>query len=96
MVKSFFIIFLLCSNVVFAALPPLAQSSREIHAILESSKTYELLGGAEPIEEILHNKSGYLLITTRQQLQVDIHYLPSDKMGPTPFKLEFYTVTPRK
>ncbi len=84
---------LFVTNPMFSALPPLAQSSREIEAILDSPKTYQLLGGAEPIEQIVRTINGYLLITDRKELLVDIHYLPSNKIGPIEFELYFHLPT---
>ena len=89
---NIFAFLLLCSTQAYAALPPLAQSSREIQAILESPQTYNLLGGADPIEQIDRTNTGYLIATKNKQLQVDVHYLRNGKIGPAQFELEFLPV----
>ena len=78
------------SSTAFAALPPLAQSQREIRAILDAPETYHLLGGAEPIEQIVHTDNSYTVITAHQKLMVDIEYQRSGKIGPAEFKLHFH------
>jgi hypothetical protein len=82
---------LIASSPTYAALPPLAQSAREIKAILEAPETFDLLTGAEPIEQIARTKNGYLLVTKHRELLVDIEYLPMEKMGPAKFKLIFHS-----
>lgn len=89
MTKTMLAILLASSSMAFAALPPLAQSEREIKAILDSHETYQLLGGAEPIDQIVRTENGYLLITAHKELLVDIHYLPA-KIGPAEFELSFH------
>ena len=86
-----FIGLLLASQTAFAALPPLAQSSREIQKILESKETYKLLGGAEPLDQIVRTENGYLLITAHKELLVDIRYERTGKIGPAQFELFFHT-----
>jgi hypothetical protein len=81
---------LFASQAAFAALPPLAQGNREIQAILQSQETYSLLGGAERIEQIIRTENGYLLITARKELLVEIKYIPTDKIGPAAFELVFH------
>jgi hypothetical protein len=90
MTKTLLAIMLASSSVACAALPPLAQSGREIKAILDSQETYTLLGGEEPIDQIVRTENGYLLITAHKQLLVDIRYLPFKKIGPAEFELGFH------
>lgn len=91
MTKTMLAILLASSSVAFAALPPLAQSEREIKAILDSQEAYKLLGGAEPIDQIVRTENGYLLITAHKELLVDVHYLPAKKIGPAEFELSFHS-----
>ncbi len=82
---------LVASSTAFAALPPLAQSIRELEAILQSDQTYSRLGGGSPIVEIDRVADGYLIKTNQQEMQVDVVYQPSKNIGPIPFKLVFHT-----
>lgn len=72
-----------------AALPPLAQSIREIEAIIKDPQLYQLLDSAESIRDIKRTDGGYLVITAHQSLEVTITYLPSDRPGPAKFALQF-------
>ncbi len=81
---------LLFGNMAFAALPPLAQSNREIQAILAAPETYYLLGGAERIDQIIRCEKGYLLLTKSKELLVDICYIHTGKIGPAEFELKFH------
>lgn len=82
------------TTAAFAALPPLAQSSREMQAILESPVAYELLGGGEPIIKILRCQNGYIVFTASKELWVDVHYLKNGKIGPAEFELELHLAAP--
>ena len=88
--RTVLITLVLSTSAAFAALPPLAQSSREIQAILESPEAYQLLGGAEPINKILRCDNRYIVFTASKELWVDVHYLKNGKIGPAEFKLEFH------
>jgi len=80
----------LISSSLFGILPPLAQSSRELQAILSDSRTLELLGSAALLHSVVKVKDGYLLMTRDSILQVDVEYLPSSRMGPASFALHFH------
>ena len=75
---------------LFAALPPLAQSSREIQALVADSRIHTLLGSAEAIEEIIRTASGYVVMTKKNLLRVDVEYQSASRPGPVPFKLHFH------
>lgn len=87
--KKLFLLSLFATTASYAALPPLAQSSREIERIMESRELYQKLSGAEAIEQILRSPSGYLIKTAHQQIQVNVIYTPSHKIGPAEFTLSF-------
>lgn len=74
----------------YAALPPLAQSVRELQAILADPHVQEELGSAEAIEEIVRTDNGYELKTQSRRLPVDVQYKPAKRPGPVPFELQFY------
>lgn len=71
------------------ALPPFAQTSREIQAILQSPETHRLIGSAEAILEIIRQENGYLVISTHHELFVEVQYPHTGKIGPADFELVF-------
>jgi hypothetical protein len=74
----------------FAALPPLAQSTREMQALLSDPHMQGWLGSAEPIQSIIRMQNGYLIMTQNYAMRVDINYGGEDRLiGPVPFTLEF-------
>lgn len=83
--------FILLASSGFALLPPLAQSTREIQAVLVDARLHETLGSGEVIKEIIRNEQGYLIVSYNYSLQVDIHYIRGDQngIGPAKFRLEF-------
>ena len=92
--KKYFLaalIFLFPVVTPFAALPPLAQTSREIQAILSDSHCQEYLGSAELIQNVVRTKEGYLVMTLNYLMRVDIEYkLAHTRVGPAHFELLFY------
>ncbi len=87
--KKFLLLALVLSGSVYAALPPFAQSAREIDAIVTDPDLYELLGSAEMIEQIIKTDGGFAVISTHYYLRVDVEYLPSRLVGPASFQLRF-------
>lgn len=83
--------FVLIASTTFAALPPLAQSTREMQALLSDGKFYESLGSAEQIKEIIRTDQGYLILTQNYVMRVDVKYGGGDRkiIGPIHFELEF-------
>ena len=82
---------LISGQTAFALLPPFAQSCQEIETILKAPETANLLGEADPIEQIVSTENGYLIVTKKQELLVDVQYIKSGKIGPQQFKLKFHT-----
>ncbi|MBS4168251.1 hypothetical protein [Parachlamydia sp. AcF125] len=72
-----------------ALLSPLAQSSVEIKAILDDKKFSEWVGAGEKIEKIKKNKEGYQVETSHSKFYVRVVSIPSHKIGPQQFQLEF-------
>lgn len=87
--KKLFFIFL--SSSAFAALPPLAQSTRELQTLLSDPRVYQSLGSAEIIQNITRTETGYLIVTQHYALPVDIKYGEGDRkiIGPQEFEFEF-------
>ena|SRR5579872_7024823 len=83
--------FLFLSTTLFGALPPLAQSVREMQAILADSHIQDL-GSAEAILEIVKVDSGYLVISQNYSMLVDVNYKTQEqkKVGPVQFQLQFH------
>lgn len=84
-------VFILLAQASFAALPPLAQSTREFQALLSDAKFYDSLGSAERIRDILRTEHGFLVFTEHYVMRVDILYGGRDQrlIGPVHFELEF-------
>lgn len=83
-------IFLSCKG--FAILPPMAQSIREMKAILDDSRLYDSFGAGEVIRQMIRLKEGYLVITNHYEMVVGVRYQRDQRhIGPTPFKLEFHS-----
>ena len=75
---------------VLAALPPLAQSIREIQTMVGDSELYTRLGSGETIQDIVRTESGYIVRTSHYLLHVDVEYKMAKHPGPTPFQLRFH------
>jgi hypothetical protein len=75
---------------LFSALPPFAQSSREVQAILADPRAEQFLGSGQPIQTIERKGNGYEISTARSSIWVDILYSPAKRPGPIPFELEFH------
>lgn len=87
-------IFFICiASASFAALPPLAQSTRELQALLSDSHFYPSLGSAESLKEIIRTEKGFLVLTQHYSMRVDVKYVGRGGqtiVGPAHFELEFY------
>ncbi len=90
------LIFLLaaCFSTTYALLPPLAQSVREIEAILSDPRLYQSLGSGEKIVGIERTDSGYVVMTHNYSLQVTIVYHALPYPGPARFMFEFQVSEP--
>ncbi len=80
-----------CATSLFAVLPPLAQSTRELQALLTDAHLHEHLGSGELIQNIIRTESGYLVMTRNYLMRVDIQYHPNEqkRVGPAVFELQF-------
>jgi len=74
---------------IFGALPPFAQSAKEISTLVMDSHLQELMGSAEVIREIMKTDSGYAVMTSTRFLKVDIEYQSAGRPGPVPFVFHF-------
>lgn len=71
---------------LFGLLSPLAQSEREIRAILESVPQ---IPTGETIQAIVRTDGGYAVTTSHYTMQVGVEYFPNQHPGPVPFELHF-------
>ncbi|MEN9655054.1 MAG: hypothetical protein RL235_1166 [Chlamydiota bacterium] len=81
---------LFATTSLFAVLSPLAQSAREIDTILSDTRLYDVIGSGEAIVQIIKTEGGYVLLTPQHIVKVDVLYLPSHRVGPIEFKIEFH------
>lgn len=72
-----------------AALPPFFSSKREIEAILAAKELNDIVSSDDILQEIRKIPSGYLIITNQKIVPVFVHYMPTHKLGPQKFQLEF-------
>jgi hypothetical protein len=73
----------------FAALPPMAQSSKELQAVLRSDFLRSEEMTAEAIVKIEKTDEGFIMETTHFIIPILIHYVPRDGAGPSLFDVEF-------
>ena len=73
----------------FAALSPLAQSIKEINTIITSPKLRQYLNESEKIRDIRRLENSYIIVTNHSRMVVNISYLPTKKVGPQEFEIEF-------
>jgi len=90
MKKWFFLSFVLSGTSLFALLPPLCQSAKEIDALVQHEELYGLLPSGEMIQEIRHLPTGYEVITQHYRLEVDCVYKSQTRPGPAEFELQFH------
>lgn len=90
MKKLFFIfIFLTCVK-TYALLPPLYQSIKEIDQIITDERVQNELTSAEPILEVKRAEGGYIIITNRYSLFVEVNYTPQDLIRPAKFEIDVH------
>ena len=89
--KVICLLFPLFATTLFSALPPLAQSSKELQALLSDSQLQDNLGSGELIQEIIRTENGYVVMTRNYLMRVDIHYPIQEqrRVGPVSFELHF-------
>jgi len=93
MYKTIFLFsFLIASQSGFALLSPLAQSSVEIKAILDSKQMSEAIGAGEAIIKIEKTSTGYAIDFTHSHVNVEVIPKASHQIGPQQFDLKFAEV----
>ncbi len=68
----------------FAALPPYAQTAREIKAILENDEVVRQLGNGAPISSVTREDNNYAVVTSRCALTVAVVYIVRPDAPPSP------------
>lgn len=77
-----------------ALLPPLYSSITEYKELINSQELGKKLDSGEAINDIERTDSGFLIITNKSKLVVDIIREKQDKPGPAKFRLEFHDKEP--
>ena len=90
MKKIVFILIILFATHAHALLPPFYQSVKEIESILQDERFTSDANSPYPILEIKKVEGGYLIVTSRSQQFVEIHYIPQDMVGAAKFELQFH------
>ncbi len=95
MKRAFLILIVIYSLPLIAALPPLAQSLREIKALSQDPELYSLLGSAEIIENIAKTPTGYLITGRFKQVVATIvhRHLTKKPIGPISFEFTYEVVS---
>lgn len=76
-----------------AVLPPLYSSIAEIKAILDDKRLADELTAGQAITDIKRTDTGYLVVTPKYNLQIDISYKPQKMPGPAHFEFAFHKKT---
>lgn len=79
---------------VYAVLPPLYQTAKEIDALVTSEELGRFLTSADVIMRIDKIDTGYLITTNKHRLYVDVIALPQQQPGPVRFTLHFNPALP--
>lgn len=88
--KKLIAICLVCISAhLSAALPPFAQSVRELDAILNGEEIKNYVPVGDMILQITRTPPGYILITNKRIVLIDVIYCPDSGIGPVKFKLIF-------
>lgn len=83
------LLFITSSIPAFGLLPPLAEAIVEIKAILNSPELTKNLSSGEVFDAITKTDTGFLIVTNRSRLAVDVIYQPTGIPGPAKFSLKF-------
>jgi hypothetical protein len=73
----------------FSALSPLSQSLREYDTILTFPTLSDHISQGEIISEMIKVEGGYLIITNKQVVKVDVIFTERKTIGPAKFSLRF-------
>jgi len=88
-------LFIITCSAGFAVLPPFYQSTREIKDLLSDKRLAEKLGSGQMILEVNRTEKGYLIITPKKRLEIDVHYHFSKfTVGPSQYEFYFHEPVP--
>ena len=92
MEKFIVILFLILMRMssVHGLLPPFYESRRELVTLLEHPELAEKLPSGQVIELIKRTNKGYEIETPNYQLQVEVVYDPTGRIGPAAFQFLFH------
>lgn len=88
--KWLFLVGMIATLQLSAALPPFSQSKREIEAILSSQEINHYIPSEDVIQQIIKTSPGYLIITNNRIVPVSIRYVPRQQLGPARFSIRFH------
>ena len=73
-----------------SALPPFAESKREIEAILSHQEITQYIPSGDTIIQIVKTSSGYLIITNYRIVPVSIRHVARQNLGPARLTVQFH------
>lgn len=80
---------LLFTTPIFAALPPFAQTEREIRVIINSKELQQFIPYSDVFEKLTKTEEGYLITTNKREVRAVVHYSNESRVGPAEFSIEF-------
>lgn len=89
------ILALIASFQLQAALSPTCQSAVEVKKIFASEEFLNAFGSIDHIISCEKVEKGYLIKSETEQLFVEVVYEPTKKIGPAVFHLKFHELKPR-
>lgn len=93
---KYYLLSFLFINTSFAALPPLWEDVKELKAILDDPQLGSSLQSGESILKIKRTEKGWLIVTNKNHLAIQVVPQQQDKMGPAKFSLEFGQASPHE
>jgi|694.fasta_scaffold70349_2 hypothetical protein len=88
-------VFLLFSSISEAVLPPLYSTVEEYQRLLKDRELVEKLDAGQAILSIERVEGGFIILTPKYSLTVDIVAEPQNQPGPAHFHLHFHDPLPR-
>lgn len=84
-----FLFFIAVQAQSFAALPPLWQGVQELKVILADKRLGDYLDAGDVITSIKKTEEGWVIITNKKRVTVNLTYEKSSKPGPVQFRISF-------
>ena len=84
------LLFIAIQGQSFAALPPLWQGVEELKVILADKRLGDYLDAGDVITAIKKTEEGWIIITNKKRVTVNLTYEKSSKPGPVQFRISFF------